>query len=142
MRLARTFCLHLLLAAPNEGALAQEKGWLGLIVSNGAALRFGPETAKKVVTPNEARVLGVVPDGPAAATGIRSDDVVLALDQEPISTGKELADRLRVKGPGSTVLLRVRRGDEILDIKVVLGTRPTVLEPGPGERAIKKVPAP
>ena len=142
MRLARAFCLLLLLAAPHECVLAQEKGWLGLIVSNGAALHFGPATAKKIITPDEARVLGVVPDSPAATAGIRLDDVVVALDEEPFKSSKELADRLRVKGPGSTVLLRVRRGEEIMDVRVELGTRPAVREPGPGERPIKKVPVP
>jgi|EndMetStandDraft_5_1072996.scaffolds.fasta_scaffold221243_3 serine protease DegS len=142
MRFARAFCLFLLLAAPHERALAQEKGWLGLIVSNGAALHFGPAPAKKTVTPDEARVLGVVPEGPAAAGGVRLDDVVLALDGEPFKNSKELADRLKVKEPGSIVFLRVKRGDESVDVRVVLGTRPPFGRPGPGERPINRVPVP
>jgi S1-C subfamily serine protease len=139
--LARILCFLLLLAMFHGQSLAQDKAWLGVTVSD-PPIHLGPETGRKTVTPNETKVSAVVPDGPAAEAGIRSGDVVLALDQQPISTGKELADRLRVKGPGSTALLRVRREDEILDIKVVLGARPTMRQPGPGERAIKTVPVP
>jgi serine protease Do len=113
--------------------LAHGEGWLGLTLTGGSKMIFDPKTKTWTKTewwPLEAKVSRVDPNGPASAAGILRNDVILALEHEPIATGKELSDKLRLREPGSTALLRVKRGDDIQDIKVVLGTRPSVRELG------------
>jgi S1-C subfamily serine protease len=51
--------------------------------------------------------------GPAEAAGIKVGD-----------GGKELADAVRLKQPGSTVRVRVRRHDGDRELRVVLAKRP------------------
>ena len=141
MKIARTLGILLLLAAANEQAFAQGEGWLGLTATSGG-VSWNFQTGKRVELPAEARVTRVEPDGPAASAGIRVDDVILALDNDPIRDGRELSEKVRLKEPGSAVLVRVKRRDDILEFKVVLGTRPLSREVHPGDRAIKRAPVP
>lgn len=141
MKIARTLGILLLLASANEQAFAQGEGWLGLTATNGG-FSWSLQTRQKVELPSEARVTRVEADGPAASAGIRVDDVILALDHDPIPDGRELSEKVRLKKPGSAVLVRVKRRDDILEFKVVLGTRPLSREVHPGDRAMKRVPVP
>ncbi len=85
-----------------------------------------------------AYVLEVAPGGPADRAGIRGGrqassirdipaggDLIIAIDGRPIKTFDELLRYLiNHKSPGDTVILTVLRGDERLDIPLVLDKRP------------------
>ncbi|MDM8086194.1 trypsin-like peptidase domain-containing protein [Cellulomonas cellasea] len=62
----------------------------------------------------------VTPRGPADNAGIRSGDVILAIDGRPVTDPDELIVAIRAKTPGDTVVLRVRTGDDERDVRVVL----------------------
>ncbi|WP_066584753.1 S1C family serine protease [Cellulomonas timonensis] len=62
----------------------------------------------------------VTPRGPADKAGIRSGDVILAIDGRPVTDPDELIVAIRAKTPGDTVVLRVRTGDDERDVRVVL----------------------
>ncbi len=62
----------------------------------------------------------VTPRGPADKAGIRSGDVILAIDGRPVTDPDELIVAIRAKTPGDTVVLKVRTGDDERDVRVVL----------------------
>jgi putative serine protease PepD len=71
-----------------------------------------------------AQVGQVVSGAPAADAGLRSGDVVTAIDGKTITGADALVTAVDGKKPGDTVTLKVRRGGSTSDIKVKLGTRP------------------
>ena len=72
-----------------------------------------------------AEVGQVVSGAPAADAGIRTGDVVTAIDGKPINGADALVTAVDGKKPGDTVTLKVRRGGSTSDIKVKLGARPS-----------------
>jgi 2-alkenal reductase len=90
-----------------------------------------------------AYVTSVIPGGPADKAGIKAGttplhitgggpaslnsggDLVIAIDGQPVITFSDMIRYLILqKSPGDTVTLTVMRGDQKMDIPVVLGTRP------------------
>lgn len=61
---------------------------------------------------------------PALGAGVQADDVLIALDRDPVTSMAALAAHLRTRTPGETVALTVVRGGFTLDLPVVLGRRP------------------
>jgi serine protease Do len=86
------------------------RGWLGVAVEdadNGGAV-----------------IKGVERTGPAMHAGIRTGDIVLAVDSEHIETARGLIRAIAGKEPGNTVHLTVRRQGRQLDVPVTIGSRP------------------
>lgn len=70
----------------------------------------------------------VTANSPAARAGLKSGDVVVAIDKKPLKTYEELGTALGDKKPGDKVVLEILRGNEKkekLEITVTLGRRPT-----------------
>ena len=62
--------------------------------------------------------------GPAARAGLRAGDVLLELDGRVVSTGRRASALLRQKRPGETISAKVRRNNQILEVKVQLSRWP------------------
>ncbi len=88
-----------------------------------------------------AYVTSVIPGGPADQAGIQAGtqpinlagyqglnkggDLIIAIDGQPVVTFDDMIRYLALhKSPGDTVTLTVLRGDQQMDIPVVLGKRP------------------
>jgi putative serine protease PepD len=71
-----------------------------------------------------ATVGQVAGGGPAADAGLRTGDVVTAIDGRAIGSADALVSAVDGHKPGDQVTLKVRRGGDTSDIKVKLGTRP------------------
>jgi S1-C subfamily serine protease len=65
------------------------------------------------------RVDGVSPGGPAAEAGVKSGDVIVAIQAKPVATGRELVRAMESIEPGEKVALRVRRDGKPVDVTVV-----------------------
>lgn len=63
----------------------------------------------------------VVEDSAAQKAGIRSGDVLLAIDDEPIDTREELIFNLTAHKPGETVVIHLRRDEKELSLRATLG---------------------
>jgi serine protease Do len=63
----------------------------------------------------------VDPEGPAAAAGIKSDDVITALNGNRILTASQLEANVSSQPPGTVATLRVRRGEDRLEVPVKTG---------------------
>ena len=86
------------------------RGWLGVAVGDAAS--------------GGAAVKGVERAGPAMQAGMRTGDIVLAVDSEHIDSARGLIRAIAGKAPGNTVHLTVRRQGRDLDLPVTIGRRP------------------
>ncbi len=90
------------------------RGYLGLGMQSVRA----PDGAAAVM------VMSVDRHGPGATAGMHQGDVIVALNGQPVGS---VSSMLRVLGPesvGTTIVLAVRRGGEMMDVHVVVGERP------------------
>ncbi|MCC6616940.1 MAG: PDZ domain-containing protein [Anaerolineae bacterium] len=82
----------------------------------------------------------VTPDSPAETAGLMADDVVTAVNGEPVDAERTLRDRLFAYEPGDTVTLDVVRGDETLQLEVTLDA-PQPTGPMPSGMTLPAIPA-
>jgi hypothetical protein len=70
------------------------------------------------------KLMGVSPNGPAAAAGLQGGDIIIGLGESKI-TGIETYDSaLRKFKPGDKTKVKLRRGDKIMELEVTFGKRP------------------
>jgi len=72
----------------------------------------------------EVTVAEVKPGGPAEQAGLRTGDVVVAVDGKNVGEASDVAAAIAGKRPGDTVAIEVRRGGQSQTVEVELGTRP------------------
>ena len=68
-----------------------------------------------------ALIVSVVPNGPAATAGLQAGDVIVQVDNKPVTDVQSLADALLSKNPGDTVAVTVYRGNQQMTVNVKLG---------------------
>jgi len=71
-----------------------------------------------------ALIVSVTPNGPAASAGLRAGDVVVQIDNTPVTGVQSLGDALLSKSPGDTVAVKVYRGSQQMTVNVKLGELP------------------
>lgn len=86
----------------------ETRGWLGLEVFRGVG--------------GEMVVVGVEPNSPADRAGVVEGDLLVVLDGERV--GRNFDRKVRRLSVGRTVSLRLRRGEEERELKLVVGARP------------------
>jgi putative serine protease PepD len=69
------------------------------------------------------RLSSVDSNGPADKAGLRVDDVITAIDDEPVSAPEELIVAIRTHRPGDKVALTYERGSRRRTAEVTLGSR-------------------
>jgi serine protease Do len=90
-----------------------DRGWLGVELDMSAGHK----------RPG-ALIATVTSGGPAARTGLKSGDVVTAIDGERVETPRALVRAISAVTPGVTAHLRVRRQSQTFDVAVIVGKRP------------------
>jgi len=86
------------------------QGWAGMAVEDLA--RQGETSA--------VRVVEVFPGGPAHQARIQSGDTLVAFQGDPITRGRDLAERVRLLEPDQPVTFMIRRGESIIERRVKL----------------------
>jgi putative serine protease PepD len=110
-------------------------GWLGV---EGVTAPSDPTTESEPVA-SGALVNRVVDASPAAVAGLAAEDVVVALDGEPVTTMGSLVVAVRERAPGTTVTVSVVRDGTVQEVPVALATAPAptpavdTLTAAPGE---------
>ncbi len=122
------------------GAEESSQGWLGVMLEpreQDSALAEPPLTG--------VAIGAIIESSPAEEAGLRSRDVILAVDGSPVTTVAELMRRVRDYAPGSWIPFEVARRDEPFDLRVRLGTRPadgSVLRPRRGWIGVEAIDLP
>jgi serine protease Do len=75
-------------------------------------------------SPNGALVQDITPDSPGARAGLRTYDVIVALDGEPIDGNDTLVRLISARPPGSKATVQVVRDGRPLNIPLKLAERP------------------
>ncbi len=96
-----------------------EHVWLGI---EGADV--DAESARKASIPGGARIERVVRDSPAHAAGLAKQDIIIAIDDKPVTSMSALVLSLRDRHPGQVITLTYLRADKRSTISVELGKRP------------------
>jgi serine protease Do len=65
----------------------------------------------------------VTPGSPADRAGLKANDVLLKIDNQPFASADDLAVFLKARRPGARLNIQVQRGGEMLTLPVVLGKR-------------------
>lgn len=92
------------------------------IWSTGSGGYLGVATEDK--TANHLEVVEVIAGSPAEKAGLRSGDVILTLNGEPISGQPQFSNAVRTKAAGDLVRLRIRSGEAEREVPITLGTKP------------------
>ncbi len=110
---------------------AISRGYLGVSIQD-----LTPSLAKALNVPaQKGAVIADVSSGtPAANGGLRSNDVVVSVDGQPVTDAKSLTRAVGFKAPGSETALTVYRAGKKLDVTVKLGTRPDLEGLSKGEQ--------
>lgn len=93
------------------------RGWLGIEV--------GPDEAASVQSVAGVLVVGVQQRGPADLAGLQAGDRILAINQQPLRSSAQLIQLVGQKKPDSTVQLKIQRGEEQLQLSVLIKERPS-----------------
>ena len=91
-----------------------DRGWLGVSVQD---VQGGQGTRTGVA------IAGIDRSGPAARAGLKTGDVVLAVNGDRVDSARGLIRAVAAVQPGSAVRLSVRRGAQSLDLPVTVGRR-------------------
>ncbi len=71
-----------------------------------------------------AIVMSVDPKGPGAAAGLKQGDILVAWEGSPIESVQSLVRGLGPETIGATVTVSIRRAEEPMDVRLVIGERP------------------
>lgn len=96
------------------------RGWMGVGIQD-----LTPELAEYYGIKNQKGVLvtQVFPDNPAEKAGIKTKDVIVAVDGKPVSTGRELSAAVAGLPVGKEVPVKLIRDGKALSVKVQIAER-------------------
>ncbi|OZI77136.1 S1C family serine protease [Bordetella genomosp. 12] len=99
------------------------RGWLGIEPQD-----LTPELARSFHLDSAASgviIASILRGGPADKAGLRVGDIVQSLDGQAVHGTTGLLAQIAAVTPGQNATLQVLRDGKTVDIKVVMGTRPT-----------------
>jgi putative serine protease PepD len=77
-----------------------------------------------------AEITQVQPGSPASTAGLRSGDVVTAIDGKKMNSTQQFIETVDTYAPGQTITLTVKRSGGTETAKLTLGTRPNTQQGG------------
>jgi S1-C subfamily serine protease len=95
------------------------------LISTGSAVHSSLGVNTRSVTDGTrdgALVLNVEPGSGAAAAGIREEDIVIAVEGEPVGSSEELVVAVDAHDPGETITVEVVRGGSSTEVEATLDT--------------------
>ncbi|MCX5645771.1 MAG: Do family serine endopeptidase [Phycisphaerae bacterium] len=108
------------------------RGYLGVEIDNleaGMGEFFGAQNGRGAV------VMRVLEDSAAAKAGLKTDDIIVELQGEPVATANDLMNRVAMYKPGSKIDVVVLRDGKRKTITITLDKRPQEAAEATGGRA-------
>ncbi|MFW5431790.1 MAG: Do family serine endopeptidase [Methylophilaceae bacterium] len=102
-----------------EGSVT--RGWVGVEAQN-----LTPELAESFSLPaaSGALIAGVLPNSPAAHSGLKAGDILLAINDKPVINSAAMLNLIAVLEPRRNAKLRIVRAGKEMDINILIGKRP------------------
>ncbi len=91
---------------------SSSRGWMGIHIGE-------PESADSGVP-----IIAIMPDSPAARAGLREGDLILAVDDSPIVSVRNLQETIIFCPLDRPVSLKIKRAGEILTLPLTVGRPP------------------
>ena len=97
------------------------RGWLGI-----EAQDITPELAEsfKLKLVQGALVAGVLRDSPADRAGLHAGDVLLTIEDKPISDTSSMLNLIAALKPNQKAKLKIARSETTMDVIILIGKRP------------------
>ncbi len=70
-----------------------------------------------------ARIADITENSPASKAGLKKGDIVLRVEGAKITGRENMVDTIQRYLPGKTIVMEIKRGDEVKEIKATLGKR-------------------
>ena len=99
-----------------------DRGWLGVSVQDNN--NEAPGVKGTSVQAAGVPVAGVDRTGPAAHSGLRTGDLILAINGEHVDSARGLIRAVAATPPGKSIRLTVRRQGQTMEVPVTVGRRP------------------
>jgi putative serine protease PepD len=71
-----------------------------------------------------AQITSVQPNSPASRAGLRTNDLVTAIDGKTIRSTQQFIETVDTYSPGQTITVTIKRAGTVKQLKLTLGTRP------------------
>jgi S1-C subfamily serine protease len=101
-----------------------EYAWMGVV---GQSVNSESAEQMELSVEKGALVIEVVEDGPAAAAGLESEDVIIKVDDRDIESMEDVTGLLVEFKPGDKIKVTYIRGDDTEETELELGRRPESL---------------
>ncbi len=98
-----------------------ERGYLGVYLqdlTDALAKKFGVDST------DGSLVAEVAPDSPADHGGLKTGDIIIAMNGSPVKSPNELRNKIAFSAVGSTITLTIIRNGKQQDLSITLGKRP------------------
>ena len=97
------------------------RGWIGVEVQE---VTGALAESLKLPDADGAMIAGVLRGGPADKAGVKTGDVLKAIDGKPVIDPRSMLNLIAALVPGTNATLKVRRNQEMLDLTIAVGKRP------------------
>jgi WD40 repeat protein len=121
----RLFIVVLALLSCSSASAQEPKGWLGADmqdITKAEADKLGWDT------PHGAKVGLVAPGSPADKAGLKTGDIILAIDRSIVDASSDVDSAVAAKRPGAEIRVQVLSGARERRVAVTLAERPKVQE--------------
>jgi serine protease DegQ len=102
------------------------RGWIGI-----EAQDITPELAEsfKLSKPQGSLIAGVLQNSPAHLAGLKSGDVLLAINDKEISDSSSMLNLIAALKPNEKAVLTIARAEKEIKVNVTVGKRPKPVKP-------------
>ncbi len=97
------------------------RGWIGIEAQD---ITPGLAESFKLKLAQGALIAGIQRGGPADRAGLRAGDILLAIENKPISDTGSMLNLIAALTPNQKATIKIARAEQTLDVVVLIGKRP------------------
>ena len=120
-----TNMVRTVVATAEAGSDAIKRPWLGAELQD---VTSDIATSLGMARPEGALVVGLHPESPLAASGLKRGDIILAIEGKPVENAQELGYRVATTPIGATTIVEYQRKGERRETQVTMVAAPETVE--------------